>query len=47
MKNFPIVDLVEQDKAFLEEAQKRLASTNHRGQFLNTGMYYGLELSTF
>jgi len=39
MKNFPVVDLVEQDKAFLEEAQKQLAATNHRGQFLNIGMF--------
>nr|CAG4637389.1 EOG090X0EJQ [Ceriodaphnia reticulata]SVE73221.1 EOG090X0EJQ [Ceriodaphnia reticulata] len=38
MKNFPVVDLVEQDKQFLEEAQKNLASTNHRGQFFNLGL---------
>lgn len=38
MKNFSVVDLVEQDKHFLEEAQKNLASTNHRGKFFNIGM---------
>lgn len=37
MKNFAIVDLVEQDKHFLDEAKKSLATTNHRGQFFNTG----------
>nr|SVE79152.1 EOG090X0EJQ [Daphnia lumholtzi] len=38
MKNFPIVDLVEQDRHFLEEAKKSLKPTNHRGQFFNIGL---------
>lgn len=38
MNNFAIVDLVEQDQQFLKEAEKSLASTNHRGQFFNIGM---------
>lgn len=37
MNNFQIVDLVEQDEAFLKEAQKSLATTNHRGQFFHCG----------
>ena len=40
MRNFPIVDLVEQDKQFLDEARKNLASTNHRGQFFNLGLLF-------
>ena len=47
MKNFPVVDLVEQDKAFIDEAQKRLASTNHRGQFFNLGTIAAVLLSFF
>nr|SVE74471.1 EOG090X0EJQ [Daphnia barbata] len=38
MKNFPVVDLVEQDKQFLEEAKKSLEPTNHKGQFFNLGL---------
>ena len=37
MKNFAVVDLVEQDGNFLQEAKKSLASTNHRGEFFHTG----------
>ena len=40
MKNFPIVDLVEQDRQFLEEAKKALEPTNHKGQFFNIGMKF-------
>ena len=38
MKNFPVVDLVEQDKQFLEEARNVLEPTKHKGQFFNIGM---------
>nr|CAG4646609.1 EOG090X0EJQ [Macrothrix elegans] len=38
MKNFSVVDLVEQDKHFIEEARTSLAATNHRGQFFHTGL---------
>nr|CAG4649724.1 EOG090X0EJQ [Scapholeberis mucronata]SVE93909.1 EOG090X0EJQ [Scapholeberis mucronata] len=38
MKNFQVVDLVEQDKHFLDQAQQALASTNHRGKFFNLGL---------
>jgi hypothetical protein len=38
MKNFPVVDLVEQDKQFLDEAEKALEPTNHKGQFFNIGI---------
>nr|CAG4642080.1 EOG090X0EJQ [Eurycercus lamellatus] len=38
MKNFPVVDLVEQDKGFIEEAKRALASTNHRGEFFHSGL---------
>ncbi|EFX90389.1 hypothetical protein DAPPUDRAFT_299834 [Daphnia pulex] len=38
MKNFPVVDLVEQDKQFLDEAEKALEPTNHKGQFFNIGL---------
>lgn len=37
MKNFPVVDLVEQDHQFLEEAKMSLKPTNHQGQFFNLG----------
>ena len=37
MKNFPVVDLVEQDRQFLEEAKKALEPTKHKGKFLNIG----------
>ena len=37
MKNFEVVDLVEQDPAFISEAKRLLEPTNHKGQFFNTG----------
>nr|CAG4645846.1 EOG090X0EJQ [Lynceus sp. MCZ IZ 141354] len=37
-KVFPVVDLVEQNKTFLEEAQKQLSATSHKGQFFNVGL---------
>ncbi len=40
MKNFPVVDLVEQDKQFLDEAKKALEPTNHKGQFFNIGIEF-------
>nr|CAG4643534.1 EOG090X0EJQ [Ilyocryptus agilis] len=38
MKNFATVDLVEQDKNFLDEAKRSLAVTNHRGLFFHSGL---------
>jgi len=38
MKNFQVVDLVEQDPAFITEAKRLLEPTNHKGQFFNTGL---------
>nr|CAG4650522.1 EOG090X0EJQ [Sida crystallina] len=38
MKNFPIVDLVEQDGKFLQTAQNTLATTRHQGQFFHSGL---------
>ena len=37
MKNFEVVDLVEQDPVFIAEAKRLLEPTNHKGQFFNTG----------
>ena len=38
MKNFAVVDLVEQDGAFLQQARIGLAETKHKGQFFHTGI---------
>jgi len=38
MKNFQVVDLVEQDLSFIQEAERLLKPTNHKGQFFNTGL---------
>lgn len=38
MRNFQVVDLVEQDPAFITEAKRLLEPTNHKGQFFNTGI---------
>lgn len=38
MKNFPVVDLVEQNKIFLDEARKTLAPTRHKGEFYHCGI---------
>lgn len=43
MKNFPVVDLVEQDRQFLEEAKKALEPTKHKGKFFNIGKEFFLK----
>jgi AdoMet dependent proline di-methyltransferase len=37
MKNFAVVDLVEQCGAFLNEAKHTLAETRHKGEFYHSG----------
>nr|CAG4648281.1 EOG090X0EJQ [Moina brachiata]SVE93288.1 EOG090X0EJQ [Moina brachiata] len=38
MNNFSVVDLVEQDEGFINEAKRQLATTSHRGQFFHCGL---------